>query len=274
MVMSVGILAHNVGTLPYAELAKQVGAKQFKYVQLALSKAITDVDCSLGKLSPGLANTIAEAFDKHGVSIPVLGCYVSLVDLDDANYRHNVDRFKEHLRHARHFGTAIVATEVGVPETDQRDRHWQRLRSAVEELVEEAEKWGAIIGLEAAQRHLIGTAEELAQIIDEVPSSNIGVVMDPCNLLNQNNYERREEVMQEAFRLHGHRIVSIHAKDVRLDDNGKLQTVSSGLGNLNYRMFMELVQQHKPKVHITMEGVEHQNMDFSRDFVLRQLAEL
>lgn len=272
--MSVGILAHNVGRLPYAELAKQVAANQFKYVQLALSKAITDVDCSLGKLSPGLANSIAEAFDKQGVSIPVLGCYVSLVDLDDANYRHNVDRFKEHLRHARHFGTAIIATEVGVPETDQRDRHWQRLRNAVEELVEEAEKWGTIIGLEAAQRHLVGSVQDLAQIIEEVPSSTIGVVLDPVNLLNQQNFEQQEEIMQEAFRLHGNRIVSIHAKDFRLDDSGKMQTVSSGLGNLNYRMFLELVQQHKPKVHITMEGVEHENMDFSRDFVLRHLAEL
>ncbi|MCS7463510.1 sugar phosphate isomerase/epimerase [Paenibacillus doosanensis] len=272
--MSVGILAHNVGTLPYKELAAKVASYQFKYVQLALSKAISDVDCSLGKLSPGLANNIAEAFDRNGVKIPVLGCYVSLIELDDAAFRRNVDRFKEHLRMARHFGTAIVATETGVPDTDQFDRYQARLKSAVEELAEEAEKWGVFIGLEAANRHLIGSAPQLAELIDEIPSSNIGVVIDPVNLMTQSNYENQHEVMQEAFRLLGSRVVSVHAKDMRVNENGKLETVSSGRGMLNYRMFMELVQQHKPQVHITLEGVQIEHMDLSRDYVLKHLAEV
>ncbi|WP_028549517.1 sugar phosphate isomerase/epimerase family protein [Paenibacillus sp. UNC451MF] len=270
--MSVGILAHNVGTLPYAELAAKVASYQYKYVQLALSKAISDVDCSLGKLSPGLANSIAEAFDRNGVKIPVLGCYVSLIELDDAAFRHNVDRFKEHLRMAKHFGTAIVATEVGVPDTDQYDRYSKRLKSAVQELVEEAEKWGAFIGLEAANRHLIGSAPQLAELIDEFPSSNIGVVIDPVNLMTQDNFERQHEVMQEAFRLLGNRIVSVHAKDMKLNEAGKLTTVSAGRGMLDYGMFMDLVRQHKPLVHMTLEGVDMENMDFSREYVSKHRA--
>ncbi|MFE5322136.1 sugar phosphate isomerase/epimerase family protein [Paenibacillus sp. NPDC056579] len=272
--MSIGILAHNVGTLPYAELAARVASYRFNYVQLALSKAISDVDCSLGKLSPGLANSIAEAFDRNGVGIPVLGCYVSLIELDDEKFRHNVDRFKEHLRMARHFGTAIVATETGVPDTDQHDRYSKRLKSAVEELVEEAEKWGVLIGLEAANRHLISTAPQLAELIEEFPSSNIGVVLDPCNLMTQNNYERQHEVMQEAFRLLGNRVVSIHAKDIQVDARGKLETVSSGRGMLDYRMFMELVKQYKPMVHMTLEGVDIEHMKFSRDFVLQRRLDI
>ncbi|WP_240415829.1 sugar phosphate isomerase/epimerase family protein [Paenibacillus periandrae] len=268
--MSVGILAHNVGAQPFAQLAAKVASYRFDYVQLALSKAITDVDCSLGKLSPGLANAIGEAFDKQGVGIPVLGCYMDLIELDDTKWRHNVDRFKEHLRYARQFGASIVATETGVPVIQEHDRNWRRLRSAVEEMAEEAEKFGIMIGLEVASRHIVGTARDLAQLIDEVPSSNIGVVMDPCNLMTQDNYEGQHEIMQEAFRLLGHRVVSAHSKDIKLDADGKLQTVSSGQGILNYPMFIELLNQHKPLSYITLENAQEPYTSDARDFVLKQ----
>jgi L-ribulose-5-phosphate 3-epimerase len=270
--MTVGLLAHNVGKLPYAQLAEKIAAYRLDYVQLALSKAVSDVDCSLGKLSPGLANAIAEAFERQGVSIPVLGCYIDLVEPDDTLWRQNVDRFKEHLRNARQFGATIVATETGVPEGGQADRHWQRMRAGVIEMAEEAEKWGVFIGLEVASRHIVGTAPALAQLIDEVPSSNIGVVMDPCNLMTQENYERQHEIMQEAFRLLGTRIVSTHAKDMKLDANGKLQTVAAGQGMLNYPMFIELLNQYKPLSYMTMENAEEPYTSDARDFVLKQRA--
>jgi L-ribulose-5-phosphate 3-epimerase len=272
--MSVGILAHNVGPQPFAQLAAKVASYRFDYVQLALSKAITDVDCSLGKLSPGLANTIAEAFDKNGVGIPVLGCYMDFIELDDAKWRHNVDRFKEHLRYARQFGASIVATETGVPVSDDYDRNWRRLKSAVEEIAEEAEKFGVLIGLEVASSHIVGTAPLLAQLMEEVPSSNIGVVMDPCNLMTQNNYERQHDIVQEAFRLLGSRIVSAHSKDMKLDEHGKLQTVSAGQGVLNYPLFIELLNEYKPHSYVTLEHAEEPYTSGARDFVLKQRGKL
>lgn len=123
---------------------------------MALAKALSNVDVSLGKLSPGLAQEVGGAFAVRGVRIAVPGCYASLVDLDDEVFRHKVDRFKEHLRYAQHFGAPIVATEVGgVTGPERYGKHVERLNQALEELVEEAERWGATIGLEAAQGHLI-----------------------------------------------------------------------------------------------------------------------
>ncbi|PZE21243.1 sugar phosphate isomerase/epimerase family protein [Paenibacillus xerothermodurans] len=269
--MTVGLLAHLVGKLPYEQLAAKVASYGFDYVQLALSKAVADVDCSFGKLSPGLGNTIGGAFHSRGVKVAVLGCYVSLVELDDEVYRRNVDQFKEHLRNARHFGASIVATEVGVPKTDQRELHWQRLRAAVAELAEEAEKWGVYVGLEAAARHLIGTASELAQILQEVPSANIGVVLDPCNLLTQSNYKQQDEIIEEAFRLLGTRIVSAHAKDFVIDPAaGELQMIAAGRGMLNYDKFMGLMNHYKPHSFITLERVPEQHMFESSAFIRRK----
>jgi len=261
--MSVGVLAHLVGRQPYKQLAASVAEYGFDYVQLALSKAISDVDCTLGKLSPGLANAIGGAFAERRVGIAVLGCYASLIELDDERFRHNVDRFKEHLRHARHFGAPIVATEVGVPPSRDPEllkRHWARLDRALEELVEEAERWGATVGLEAAQGHLIDSVDTMAMTLERFPSSCVGVVLDPCNLLNAAIFDRQDAVIEEAFERLGPRIVSAHAKDLRREPDGALAGTAAGLGDLNYPLFWELLERHKPLGFVTLEDIAEDRM--------------
>ncbi|THF84193.1 sugar phosphate isomerase/epimerase family protein [Cohnella fermenti] len=268
--MTAGILAHLVGSRPYRELAKEVAARGFPYMQLALSKAITDVDFSLGKLSPGLGNEVGGAFAENGVRIAVLGCYASLIDLDDETYRHNVDRFKEHLRNARHFGAPIVATEVGVPparDPELLKKHWDRLHAAMDELVEEAERFGAIIGLEAAQNHLIDSPETMARTIERYPSSCVGVVLDPCNLMGSHNFGRQDEVVREAFRLLGPRIVSAHAKDLKRDADGIPRETAAGSGELNYELFFSLLERQKPRGFVTLEAVTDENMQEAAAFI-------
>ncbi|GMK43726.1 xylose isomerase [Paenibacillus glycanilyticus] len=268
VIMSVGILAHLLGTLPYKELAAKIAANGFPYVQLALGKAFSDIDSRLGKLSPGLAQEVGGVFTENGVRIAVLGCYASLVDLDDEVYRHNVDRFKEHLRNARHFGAPIVATEVGgVTDPERRGEHIDRLNRALEELVEEAERWGVTIGLEAAQGHMIDTAETLAETIERFPSSCVGVVMDPCNLMNPARFENQDHTVREAFRLLGPRIVSAHVKDLNRAADGTLIETAAGLGELNYPLFFELLEQHKPYGFATMEAVSESQMAEAARFV-------
>jgi sugar phosphate isomerase/epimerase len=266
--MSVGILAHLLGKRPFRQLAERVASFGFDYVQLALSKAIEDVDFSLGKLSPGLANEVGGAFADHGVRIAVLGCYASLIELDDELYRHNVERFKEHLRHARHFGAPIVATEVGVPADPACEPlHWERLNRALAELVEEAERWGVFIGLEAAQRHLIDTADKLAETLERFPSTCLGVVLDPCNLMNARNFDRQEDIIREAFRLLGPKIVSAHVKDLKREADGGLTVTAAGLGELQYPLFWRLLEQYKPHGFVTLEGVSEERMAFASRFV-------
>jgi len=257
-----------LGKQPYKELAAKTAEFGFPYVQLALSKAISDVDFSLGKLSPGLAQEVGGAFADQGVRIAVLGCYASLIELDDDKFRHNVDRFKEHLRYARHFGAPIVAAEVGVMSDPSRHaEHTERLHRALEELVEEAERWGVTIGLEAAQRHLIDSTDTLAAALERFPSSCVGVLLDPCNLMDVPKFEEQDRTIREAFRLLGPHIVSVHAKDLRREADGTLSVVAAGIGELNYSLFWELLEQHKPHGYVTLEAVTEAQMSAAARFV-------
>jgi len=267
--MSLGVLGHLFGSLPYRELAAKIGSAGFNNTQLALWKAISDIDFNKpGKLSPGLAMSIAEEFNKHGVTISVLGCYLHFFDRNPEQLRENVERFKELIRYARFFGTPIVAAETGRPEDSvYRERDWKVLKDTVEELAEEAEKWGVFVGLEAANEHLVGTANDLSTLLNEVPSSQIGVVLDPGNLLTEDNFARQDEVIEDAFRLLGDRIVACHAKDIIMTENGRLKTVPPGFGKMNYPLYMQLLQKYKPGVHMIMEAASEHQMAQSKSYI-------
>ncbi|MCI3924668.1 sugar phosphate isomerase/epimerase [Paenibacillus sp. TRM 82003] len=266
--MTVGVLAHLFGSLPYRQLAEEVGASGFRHVQLALWKAVADVDFSrAGKLSPGLASDIGEQFERRGVRISVLGCYLHLFDRDLEKRRANVARFKELLRYSRSFGCSIVAAETGTnPDGDYNDEDWAAMRATLEELAEEAERWGVFVGMEAAQGHLIGTAPELRRMLDEVPSSNIGVVIDPGNLLTRDNFARQDEVIEEAFRLLGDRIIAAHAKDRKMFGD-ELSTVSPGFGEMNYELYLKRLHEYKPFVDIVMEHASREEMPTSKSYI-------
>ncbi|MDF2925925.1 MAG: sugar phosphate isomerase/epimerase [Paenibacillaceae bacterium] len=268
--MEIGLLAHCVGQHSYKELPRLVGEQGFGYVQLALAKAISDVDTSLGKLSPGLANAIAEEFDRHSVKIPVLGCYINMVDPNEEARRYGIDRFKEHIRMARHFGAAVVDTETGhVSAKYNEEQAWELTRRTVEELLEEAEKWGVIVAVEPANSHIIGTAQDWRRLADEVNSTHLAAVIDPCNILRDKDFHRQDEAMREAFRLLGDRVVLAHSKDLYVDGDGAVREACTGKGTLNYALFTDLLKQYKPHVHVTLESVKPEEMQDAIQYLKR-----
>ncbi len=267
--MSVGVLAHLFGKLPYKELAYKVGTKGFTHVQLALWKAFNDYPFHKpGIMNPGLAVDIRKEFEKHGVSISVLACYLHFFQGDSKVRRENIDRFKELIRHAKYFGAPMVAAEVGKIQTERLSGdEWRILKRTLEELVEEAERWGVYIGIEPANDHLIGTAKSLDQMLKEVPSSHLGVVLDPGNLLHEENFYQQNEVIKEAFQLLGTRIIAGHAKDRLVREDGQIQTVVPGKGQLNYELYMELLEQYKPGSFLVMEAAKEYQMLEAKSYI-------
>ncbi|MFD0692924.1 sugar phosphate isomerase/epimerase family protein [Paenibacillus sp. GCM10027628] len=271
--MGIGTLAHAVGQLPLRQLTAKLSGRGIDFVQLALSKAISDIDTSHGKLSPGLANHIGEQFAGSGLRIGVLGCYINPVHPDREQRRLEIDRFKEHLRFARDFGTSIVATETGDLQTyfaqdlkRYEEIGWATLKQTVEELAEEAERWGVFIGLEPVFTHTLSSSEKMARILEEVPSSNLGVVFDPVNLLSPESFLDQDAFLDEAFAAFGSRIVLTHLKDVLLQGD-KLEQVRSGAGIFQTKSFLDKLHQHKPGIDISLEMLADDTIDMTVQYV-------
>ncbi|MGF7048300.1 sugar phosphate isomerase/epimerase [Paenibacillus sp. DS2015] len=275
--MKLGILAHIFGKQPCADLAKTVAEHGFTSVQLALAKALSDIDSSSGKLSPGLANEVGEQFSRQGVKIAVLGCYINPVNPDAEERRIELNRFKEHIRYARDFGCSMVATETGSWATykqthpeDFEEKGWQVLRESVEELVEEGEKWGVNVAIEPVAVHTLHTTEHMQRLFQEVPSSNLGMLFDPCNLLKVHHIDDQETFLRQVFDTLYPHMIMIHAKDLVFNEDGSKQDMVAGEGLLNYPIFIELLKKYKPHIQISLEGVTKDRVMDSANFLRRE----
>jgi sugar phosphate isomerase/epimerase len=264
----IGVRAHDFGRLPADELAAKIAAKGLTCAQLAVNKAIAGVDLKPGDLTPGLAWHIGQAFQKAGVQIAVLGCYINLSHPDPGARRPLLGYFKDHLRCARDFGCAVVGTETGSLNADWSfhpdnvtEHAFRALVPVVAELVAEAEQFGVTVGIEGVTSHVLNSPRRVRRLIDEIRSPNLQVIFDPVNLLSAENYREQDRVVKESFELFGERIAVIHAKDFAAEGAGPLKQVRTGAGGggatagsgLNYRLLMEFLAARKPGISILLE---------------------
>jgi sugar phosphate isomerase/epimerase len=270
-----GVRGHDFGKMPVAELADKIAEKGFTCLQLATAKAVPDIDCGAGKLSTGLARHIAKTFASKGINIAVLGCYVNISHPDDAERGKLLDRFKEHIRFTRDFDCPIVGTETGSVNGDYSFNPLNHGKEALEtcirsvaELVEEAEKFGAIVCIEAVAKHIVNTSKRMKQVLDTVKSNNLQVIYDPVNLMTPENYKDQDSIMKESFDLFGDRMMVLHAKDFDLAD-GAVKVVPVGTGKLNYRLLYDLVTSYKPFIYAMLEDTKPPFLDASRDYILK-----
>jgi sugar phosphate isomerase/epimerase len=257
--LNLGVRAHDFGKLPADELAARIARHGLACVQLAPPKAIAGFE-NESSLSSEFARTVAGAFRRHGISISVLGCYINLGDRNEATRRPQLERFKEHLRFARDFGCRMVATETGSLNPDFSrhpenggDEAFQIVLAGVRELAREAERYDAIVGIEAVERYVISSPERLRQLLDEVNSPSVQVVYDPVNLLWSTNYTRRKEILESAHALLGDRIRIVHAKDFVVE-GAQFQERSAGEGQLDYPTVLRWLKAQRENIPVILEN--------------------
>lgn len=258
--ISLGVRAHDFGKHPAAKLARIVGSHPgLSGIQLALARAIEDVNSDTGAQSPGLANFLRSTFAAEGLRIMVLGCYVNIVHPDLKERELLLTRFREHLRYARDYGCSVVATETASLNADwsahpdnNTDAAFNTACSSIAGLVEEAEKFGVFVTIEAVAHHVMSTPLHLKRMLDTIKSNNLQILLDPVNLLNASNYTQQNDFMRQSFDLFGDQIVCLHAKDFVVDDKG-FRSVPAGQGQLNYPLLSELVKQRKSHLDVLLE---------------------
>jgi L-ribulose-5-phosphate 3-epimerase len=267
--LSIGIRAHDIENLPLEELVQEIAGKGLTSVQLALGKSLSNVNTELGSLSPGLARYVASVFSKYNVQIAVLGCYFNMIHPDLVERKKGLERFKEHIRFARDFGCSIVATETGnvnadifYTEENFKEEPFLQVVESVSELVEEAEKFGVIVGIEAGVNHPVYSPKVMKRLLDSINSNNLQVILDPVNLLTIDTYQNQEEIFQEAMDLFGDRVVILHAKDFIIENN-QLVPTAVGKGLLNYEYILNVLKEKKPYINILLEETKEPFIDES-----------
>lgn len=277
--LQVGIRLHDVNNNGNPEektmqaRAEKAKLEGFSCVHLAYQKVMGQVCFDDAALNEGLACYTKRVFQREGLDIAVLGCYLNLAHPDPEELAKIKSRYFGHLRVAALAGCSVVGTETGAPNAQYKLDANTHSKEALDtfirnlsEVVERAEHWGVSMAIEPVWNHIVYNADRAVEVLKAVRSPNLRIILDPVNLLCMENADDREEIFQDAFEKLRDHIAVVHIKDfVRRD--GKLVSVAAGTGEMRYENLLRMVKQSKPFVQATLENTTNENAVQARELI-------
>ena len=175
--------------------------------------------------------------------------------------------------YARQLGANVIGSETtNFRDMDEGERsvRFGYLVDSVGQMVEAAERYGVIVGIEPVSVHTLNTPELTARLLDIIASDNLQIIFDPVNLITLENIERQDELLDRCFDAFGDRIVALHCKDVMVKD-GELHRTILGEGWLNYGKLMGWLKENRPGLNLIREGADpataHKDIAFLKSVI-------
>lgn len=256
---SVGMRAHDLKKQGFLSLVEAIKRNDIKNIQLAFSKAIDDIDFSLGNFNAGLANYIGTTLRENGIHVPVLGCYINPIEKNPIKRMEEVNKFKEHLLYAKYIGADMVGTETGNSPAHSED-DYKTLLESMREIVQTAEKLGVMVGVEGVFTHTLNNPKTIKRFLMDINSPNVSIIFDPVNM--SGDIESQRKMMSEAMELYGERISVMHIKDFDVIDGIKREA-PIGEGKFDYAYLFELLKAKKPYITMLLEASNEER--YARD---------
>lgn len=278
--MLLGLRIHDAAPGTLLERLASLHEQGFACGHLALSKACPEIPFTPEALTPGLAMHLRHLFESTHMDAAVLGCYLNIATPDPAEWAQTLRLYEAHLRLAPLMGCGVVGTETGAPNVGYRPEPACRTEEALEllggrlrQIVRIAESCGALLAIEPVCRHIVYDARRARRVLDEIASPNLRIILDPVNLIPDEDWQRADEIVEEALELLGDATDVLHLKDFLVQD-GRLSFVAPGLGRMDYRPLLRYVKAHKPMIHATLEDTRPDNAVAARAYLERLYREL
>lgn len=261
---TIGLRAHDLGMFDTAEELATAASLYGNDIplQLAFKKVLRNALDPQAYTHEYIAS-VHDALQAKHIKVGVIGCYINPVHPDKESRESQLRSFEQHLKYARTLGCPVVGTETGSvqpdcsyhPETSEPNT-LDILYRSIERLLETAVKYDAIVGVEAvSKQHTISTVDRMASLLEHFDTPHLRVIWDPVNLVPWTGIpeldgscravpsrEAQQSFIRNALDAFGDKIVAVHVKDYKLNDQGfKIGDLTVGEGALDWALiFAEL----------------------------------
>lgn len=273
--MQLGIRLHDTKKLPLEERIADVRQLGFQCGHLALAKVIDEYPTTDESLTPGYAMYLKNLFARNQVDIAVLGCYLNLADPNKEQLAATIHRYMAHIRFASWLGCGVVGTETGAPNETysfvpecHSEEALQTFITNLRPVVSYAEQMGVVVAIEPVWRHIVYNPLRARQVLDEINSPNLQIILDPVNLLDTCNYRDQAAIVEEAIDLLGQDVAMVHIKDYIVEGD-RMTSVGAGLGQMDYTALLKFMKTRKPFIHATLEDTTPENNLQAKEFILK-----
>ena len=177
---------------------------------------------------------------------------------------------------AKRIGTEVVTLCTGTRNTDDQwcahpdnssSEAWTDLLTEIEKAVVLAEQNNIKLGVEPELANVVNTPAKAAQLLSEIRSDCLKIVLDPANLFEKETLEEQRRLISEAIETLGELIVIAHAKD-RLPDG---RFTIPGQGVIDFAYFLRCLRETGFEGPLITHGIKSSDAKPVGDYLTRLL---
>ena len=239
--MKIGIFAktfNKPGALPVLQAVRDAG-----YETTQFNMACVGLPSLPGEISPNVEHQVQHASKITGVSIAAVSATYNMIHPNPQVRANGLRQLGVIARSARNMGISLVTLCTGTRDpTDQWRYHpdntsptaWRDLLAEMQKAIVIAEHLDIDLGIEPELTNVVSSARHARQLIDELQSPRLKVILDPANLFETADEAKRHALIANAIDLLADHIAVAHAKD--RDAGGHV--VAAGKGVIDFPHFI------------------------------------
>lgn len=269
--LNLGIRGHDIVENSPLQLGKCISKLGLKNVQLAPCKSFPDLAPSFDSLTLGTAARIRSELSEESIFVSILGCYVNISEENKENRRVAISNFKRSLFVCNAFGANMVGTETcnykeGYSRENFSLEAYKIARESISEMVEYAERVGAIVAIEPCFNHSVYDADRACQLIEDIRSDHLRFILDFSNLLTCETFAEQERIMKNTLQKLDGYVEHFHLKDCKIIEN-KLQAVPVGQGDLDFEPILQYIKSNYPSMSMTFEETKEADVEKAIQYI-------
>jgi sugar phosphate isomerase/epimerase len=239
--MQLGIFAKTFEGKNPAEILAQV--KVAGFVTSQYNMACSGLPSLPDEIEDDIVAKIDEAAKQSGVSLCALSATYNMIHPDLSVREKGLGALRVLAKAASQLAIPLLTLCTGTRDRqDQWRRHpgndspgaWRDLLQSMERAVAIADEFDIDLGIEPELANVVSSAAKAKQLINDMKSSRLRVVLDPANLFEIATKAEQRRTISYAIDLLADRIVMAHAKDRAAGG----AFVAAGTGVLDYPHFL------------------------------------
>ena len=170
-------------------------------------------------VTPELVKEIERVAHEVTLDIAVLGTYVELGTANEVKRKSAVKEFISQIPVCKELNIPCMGSETtawwreGATHADAK----RALLNSLEEIMPVAERYNVIVALEPVYEHTMNSVETTREVLDNIQSTNLKIILDMANLMGPEWVEKQDVLFGRAVDSWGEDIAAIHMKGVCYD---------------------------------------------------------
>lgn len=218
------------------------------YLTAQFNMVCADLQSMPNEISSTVISEITSASKLTDVSIAAISGTYNMADPNPAVRADGLHRLGVIIANAEAMGTNLVTLCTGTRNAEDQWRFhkdnatqeaWHDMVTEMAKALRLAEAHGVDLGIEPELANIVSSATLAKQLIDEMKSPRLKIVLDPANLFEIETKKTCREIIERAVDLLGGHIAMAHAKD--RSPHGKF--VAAGTGVVDFAHFVGCLRQ-------------------------------